>query len=135
MSHNRDPGQIQLACERTTGLAVHARQFIHYEFQVPWPHGHSKSQALLIALPSTLSEMAAKNRFQQPSIRELDRRRLVGVIHGGNRVTTTGEILKQECVIGERTGIPMREDDYRMGTTRDGSVLATVCLNFGQREL
>src|SRR5260370_39037715 len=114
MSRNGDLGLIQLSCKRAAGIAIQAGQFIHHEFQVLWPRRPSKSQALLITAPGALSEMAAKNRLHKPSIGELDRRRFVGVIHRGNHITTAVEILEQECVVGERTRIPMREEDYGM---------------------
>src|SRR5580693_2955381 len=76
--------------------------------------------------------MAAKNRLHKPSIGKLGRRRFIGVIHRGNHVTTAGEILKEKCVIGERTCITVAEDKHRMWALSDGRILATVRLELRQ---
>jgi len=44
-----------------------------------------------------LAEVAARNRFDESSVGEFDRRGLVGVINGGHDVTSAGLILEQNC--------------------------------------
>lgn len=78
--------------------------------------------------------MAAKNGLNQPAIGKLDGGGLKGVIHRGNYVPAAGEILKEESVVGEGSGITVREDDDRMCPVGDGSVPATVGGDMRERD-
>jgi len=44
------------------------------------------------------------------------------MIDGSHHIAQAREIFTQECVIGECAGIALGENDYRMGTSGDGSI-------------
>src|SRR2546427_13028516 len=72
--------------------------------------------------------------MDKASIRKLHCCRFVRVIYGCNHVTSTGEILEDKCVVGERACITVGEDDHRVRAICDGSIQATVGPDRWKRE-
>src|SRR5271169_885063 len=100
MTDDGHPVHVQFAAERAADGPIETLQIGGNEFQVIQANRQCKSERLVV-FDHLIAEMTAKARVHKSSVGELNGRRLVGMIHGSDNVTAAGEILEEECVIGE----------------------------------
>src|SRR6516225_9982891 len=125
MAGNGNAGKVQLVGKGIPGTSVHALKLIQHKSQILQSDRGSKSQRLFISTPRVV-EMAADKRCDETPVRKFRCRRLVCMVHRSDDEATTGEVFKQEGVIGVCPSVAVREDDHGMAATRHWSVETAV---------
>src|SRR5512133_990765 len=87
---------------------------------------------LFVAVQCIYPEVAAQHRQYKSAVRKLDGGALVCVSNGGDDVTSAGEVLGQEGIVGQRPGVAMSKQHKRMRARDYRRVLHAVRADRGQ---